>query len=205
MTTKVDRTENLQRVQRETAGDITVGEKGSLEGYAVTWSFDGDGIRFQKGSFKKTIAERAGKIPLLVKHDSDGSSVFETVGWVKRGTPDDHGLLIEASFLDTDLAQNVRKRAKNGGVKSLSINAVSVKDEVKDDIIVSREAKLREVTLTNIPKDPESEITAVRSESEEDTPTDEPDDSTQDQEPTSDELERVVRNNSNLIKLLERE
>ncbi len=205
MTTEVDRTENIERVQRATESTIEVGEEGELEGYAVTWGFDGDGIRFTKGSFKKTVAERAGKIPLLVKHDSDGSSVFKTVGWVKEGEADDHGLVIRASFLDDSLSQNVRERAKNGGVKGLSINAVSVKDTMEDGVLVSKEAKLREVTLTNIPKDPESEITAVRSEdkdSEADTSEEEPEDTTPTEEPSVD-VEATVRANNNLITLLE--
>lgn len=202
----IDRTENIERVERATESSIEVGEKGALEGYAVTWDFDEDGIRFTRGSFKKTIAERAGKIPLLVKHDRDGSAVFQTVGWVQEGTPDDHGLKIRATFLDDDLSQSVREKAKNGGVKGLSINALSVKDKPKDGVLVSTEAKLREVTLTNIPKDPNSEITAVRSEeSEGDTLEEEPDDTTPAEEPSVDEQEATVRANRNLISILETE
>lgn len=135
---------------------------GSLQGYACTWAYHEDGIQFVKGSFTKTLAERAGKIPVLVRHEQNGSSVLETVGFVTGGVEDDTGLLIDVTFLGTELAQTVRDQAILGGVRAMSINARSIQHTVTKDIIECKEASLLEVTLTNTPKDPAAEVLLVR-------------------------------------------
>lgn len=187
--------ETCEQVRVERENQTAVREvEGQLSGYAVTWAYSDDGIQFQRGAFSKTIAERAGedsKIPLLVRHDMDGSSLFTTVGWVRSGTEDDTGLMIQADFLADEFSQEIRARAMNDGIRGLSVNAKSIKgSRGPDGILQSTEALLREVSLTNIPKDPDSEITAVRGEeSEGTTPEEEPAEATPAEEPEPEEEE----------------
>ncbi len=141
-------------------------EAGDLVGYAATWNYDKDGIKFIPGSFKKTIAERAGKIPLLVRHDNNGDSVMETVGWIINGVEDEKGLLISAKFINTPLAQRVREQARAQGIKCLSVHAKPIKYDNSNGVLMTKEAFLREVTLTNIPADVEADIVSVREQQE---------------------------------------
>ena len=55
---------------------------GSVVGYGLTWAYDADGYRFARGCFAKTIVERVGKIPLMVKHAQKGGTIFETAGFL---------------------------------------------------------------------------------------------------------------------------
>ncbi len=137
-------------------------ETGELVGYACTWAYTGDGFRFRKGSFTRTIAERSGKIPLLVKHNKQATNVFETVGWITAGEEDEVGLLVRAKFLSTPLAQRVRRQAQAGGVSAMSIQAQALRYSVDDGLIDAREAKIIDITLTNVPRDPAAQLISVR-------------------------------------------
>jgi hypothetical protein len=79
--------------------EVETKTSGSISGYACTWKYDKDGMRFERGSFSKTISERKGKIPILVK--SHSSDVLETVGFISSANEDEIGLYISADFLDT--------------------------------------------------------------------------------------------------------
>lgn len=140
-------------------------DTGEISGYACTWAYNGDGYQFLRGAFKRSLAERAGKIPLLIRHVKHGTHVLETVGFIERGEEDETGLMIHAPLLDTELAQTVRRQALAGGVKSFSVKATPLQyDRDEHGVIVSREAKLVDVTLTNMPVDPGAEIMSIRSE-----------------------------------------
>jgi len=139
-------------------------DTGGITGYALTWDCISDGFSFQKGCFSKSIAERAGKIPLMIVHASNGASVFETVGFLTELVEDDHGLLIKAEFLDTSLAIAAREQALAGGIKAMSIGAKPLNFTRTANLVSVTEAKLIEVTLTNVPVDTDAEILSVRSE-----------------------------------------
>lgn len=157
-------------IERTVKGEpsITREGAGTITGYAFTWGFDKDGIRFLPGSFDKTLSERAGQIPLLIKHSRDGSAVLEAIGFVVRGEDDEKGLLVTAEFLDTELAQSVREVGLKGGIKAMSGNAKGIKyKRAKNGVAEVTEALLREVTVTNIPLDPDAKVHSVRGDSEE--------------------------------------
>ena len=152
------------------AGSPTVSDSG-LTGYACTWEYAGDGIQFQRGSFAKTIAERAGKIPILVTHDRNGTSVLTNVGFITRAEEDEKGLLIYADWLSTPLAKETRAHALAGGITGMSCQAKPIKG-TKDGagVLQTTEAFLREVTLTNVPADINAEVVSVRESVEEEEP-----------------------------------
>ena len=139
-------------------------DTGAITGYAVTWAFDGDGLRFTRGCFDKSIKERAGKIPLLIGHAAGGSSIFETVGFLTELKEDEIGLLVTGTFLDTERGQAAREQAIKGGVKAMSLQARPIQHsrEAKTDVLIVSEAALMEVTLTNTPMDVGATIVAVR-------------------------------------------
>jgi len=139
-------------------------DTGAITGYAVTWDFDGDGMRFTKGCFSKSIAGRTGKIPLLIGHAAGGSSIFETVGFLTELKEDDIGLLVTATFLDTERGQAARDQALKGGVKAMSLQARPIQHtrEAGSGVLIVSEAALIEVTLTNTPMDIGATIVAVR-------------------------------------------
>lgn len=143
-------------------------DAGTITGYALTWAFDADGYQFERGSFAKTIQERTGKIPLLIAHAKKAvgrpTSVLETVGFLTALAEDDTGLLVTAPFLETELAQTTREQAMAGGIKSMSVGTRPLKYTQDGALVRVSEAKLIEVTLTNIPVDDDAEILTVRSE-----------------------------------------
>lgn len=159
---QAERTEGPLKVERATDSPLTVTEGGEISGYACTWAFNKDGIQFEPGAFKKTLAERSGKIPMTLKHTSSGSSVLETVGWVIKGVEDAVGLFVTGKFLDTPLAQAVRTQAVAKGVKGFSILAPVLHYNLIGGIMHATEAMLQDVTLTNTPLDTNAMVSAVR-------------------------------------------
>jgi HK97 family phage prohead protease len=142
-------------------------DAGILTGYALTWGYDGDGFRFSKGNFTKSLRERAGKIPLKVERHTQsertkGGAVMETVGFVKTGHEDDIGLFVECEFLNAPEAQKVRHHARAGGVKGLSAQSRPIHPDLIGGFIVCREAALEDILLTNAPADLHAEVLSVR-------------------------------------------
>ena len=157
--------QNVTLSRAITVTDMEVAkDTGGITGYALTWDCNADGFQFSRGAFTKSIAERAGKIPLLISHNKGTGSVFETVGFLTELTEDEHGLLITAEFLDTPLGVATREQALAGGIKAMSIGAKPLKFTRDASLVLVSEAKLIEVTLTNVPVDTEADILSVRSE-----------------------------------------
>lgn len=151
-------------VQRESETPLVFSETGEISGYAATWAFNKDGIQFERGSFAKTLTERAGKIPITVRHTITGSNVLETVGFIIRGIEDEVGLLITGEFLNTPLAQEMRRRAKIGAIRGMSIFAPVLNYNLINGIKHATEAMLQDVCLTNTPLDANATVLASRAE-----------------------------------------
>ncbi len=154
----------------DVAGMEVAADTGSFTGYAMTWAYDKDGFRFEQGSLARSIKDRAGKIPVMIRHAKHGGTVLETVGFLMDLTEDNVGLLVRGDFLDTELGQAARDQARAGGIKCMSTGTKPLRYQRADRVVVVREAKLLEVTLTNIPEDPDAEIQTVRTEDAADPP-----------------------------------
>ncbi len=154
----------------DVAGMEVAADTGSFTGYAMTWAYDKDGVRFEQGSLARSIKDRAGKIPVMIVHARDGGTVMETVGFLAELTEDHVGLMVRGGFLSTDLGQAARAQAVADGIKFMSIGAKPLRYERAGRVLVVHEAKLLEVTLTNIPADPDAEILTVRTEDAAGTP-----------------------------------
>ena len=136
-------------------------DTGAFTGYAMTWAYDEDGFRFEQGCLARSIADRAGKIPVMTRHLKHGGTVMETVGFLTDLTEDHIGLLVRGEFLDTELGQAARTQACAGGIKGMSTGTKPLRYQRANRTIVVREAKLLEVTLTNIPEDPGAEASPI--------------------------------------------
>ena len=155
------------------AESATAVDNGYVEGYAATWGVDMLGERFQKGAFAKSVAEAvpAGKVKLMVRHMRDGGDVYETVGVITEAKEDDYGLFIKAEFGSDDDSQKMRGKVVENLVSSFSVGYVLVNwvDETHESIEgsfvrpVITEAKLLEVTLTNVPVNEGAIITGAKS------------------------------------------
>ncbi len=146
----------------DVAGIEVAADTGSFTGYAMTWAYDEDGFRFEQGSLARSIKDREGKIPVMIRHHKQGGTVLETVGFLTDMTEDHVGLLVRGEFLDTELGQVTRAQACAGGVKCMSTGTRPLRYQRAGRVIRVQEAKLLEVTLTNVPSDPGAEIQTVR-------------------------------------------
>jgi HK97 family phage prohead protease len=149
-------------ILRPAPAGVKLSDAGEISGHAATWDYDGDGIRFTKGCFARSLAERMGKIPLVLKHTREGTSVLDTVGWLVAGEEDEKGLYVETRFLDTPVAQAIREQARAGGAFAFSVQAEVVRGHKNGQVIVADEARLIDIVVTNVPADPAAVITSVR-------------------------------------------
>lgn len=144
-------------------GYIIALDSGAVEGYAATWSYAGDGIKFLPGSFTKTLVERAGKIPLMVRHISSNGTLDEVVGAVMSGKQDDVGLYVTCEFMGDNKSQVAREYAVGKRARSFSIGARPVKYEMLNGIKLCSEAAIVDVILTDRPADKGAVVIAARS------------------------------------------
>jgi HK97 family phage prohead protease len=121
-------------------------EEGYMVGYAATWHVDSVGDQFQKGAFTKTIKESIGKhkIPLMVRHASNGGEVEDVVGVITDAREDDYGLLIWGKWHEDEKSNEIRKKVVGGKVDGLSVGY----QEMKREGNTIKEARLIETTIT---------------------------------------------------------
>lgn len=100
--------------------EMKANENGMIAGYFSTYDIEPDsyGDIVEKGAFTKTIAKRAESghpFPLCFNHDFSA-----VIGSVKTIEDTEKGPYIEAEFLDTQLAQDVRKMLQSGAIYQFS-------------------------------------------------------------------------------------
>lgn len=134
---------------------------GVFEGYAAHFSnADSYGDIIQPGAFRKTLQERQHKLRVLWNHDAWGLPIAKH----QTANEDGQGLYVKAAFVDTTLAQDVRKLLQEGAVDSMSIGFTTVKSE--DDEHGQRlltELRLFEYSPVTFPANELAVITAVKS------------------------------------------
>ncbi len=117
----------------------------------------------EPGSFKKTLKENKGRIPLLWQHDPG-----QPVGMPIAMKETDEGLWLHGSIDDTSWGEDAIKSLRSGTVQGLSIGFDPLKWEMitdkkkKDEPIRHvKEVKLWEVSLVTFAADPKARIGEV--------------------------------------------
>lgn len=150
--------------------EMKANENGGIAGYFSTYDKTPDsyGDIIEPGAFTKTFEKRAESghpFPLCFNHDF--SSV---IGAVDKIEDTEKGPYIEAHFLDTQLAQDVRKMLQSGAIYQFSF-AYDVLDrrnpteeEEKSGIAnVLKELEVFEISVVTVPANQNAVATEVKS------------------------------------------
>lgn len=149
--------------------EMKANENGMIAGYFSTYDIEPDsyGDIVEKGAFTKTIAKRAESghpFPLCFNHDFSA-----VIGSVKTIEDTEKGPYIEAEFLDTQLAQDVRKMLQSGAIYQFSF-AYDVlnsrkpnEDEAAKGITnVLTELEVFEISVVTVPANQNAVATEVK-------------------------------------------
>ena len=146
-------------------------ENGSIRGYAATFIREPDcyGDIIAKGAFAECIQrlKNEGKVlPLLFNHDSYNLNAY--IGTVAELEEDDHGLLFDATFDDTQEAQRARELALDGRLCKFSfaydvLEAAEITLEDGRKVNELRKLDIHEVSLVMYPANPDTGVVEVKS------------------------------------------
>ena len=143
-----------------------VGDSGEFQGYASTFGdTDLGGDVVEKGSFKKTLRETQGTIPVLDHHDPT-----RQIGWNLEAKEDQRGLLVRGLLdLNVRIARErhslMKMAVQVGGRTGLSIGFRTIKEEPdkKNPMIRRlREIQLFEYSIVTFPMNPQAAVTTVK-------------------------------------------
>ena len=122
----------------------------------------------EKGAFTETIAKRAESghpFPLCFNHDFD-----KVIGTVDKIDDKDVGPYIEATFLDTEKAQEVRTMLKSGAIYQFSFayDVLKRRDPTEEEkaagiMNVLQKIELFEVSIVTVPANQHAVVTEVKS------------------------------------------
>lgn len=138
-----------------------------FEGYgAVFGNKDRGGDIIKPGAFKRTIDRNDSTFPLVTDHDLTMKS---RVG-VVYATEDKHGVKVDAHVntekrLGQEVASDIRHAQKHGESVGMSFGYEVKKDDydAEKDARLLKEVKTYEFSLTQIPMNPQAEVTGVKS------------------------------------------
>lgn len=146
----------------------TMADEGTFEGYASTFgNVDLGGDVVERGAFTETLKKTAGKVPVLMAHNSG-----QIVGFGLEAAEDDHGLRVVGQFtLDSDAGRNAaaiaRHAHKVGHKLGLSIGYRTRKNGAEwDEQAGIRRLKaldLFEYSLAAVPMNPRARVSRVKS------------------------------------------
>ncbi|SET79748.1 phage prohead protease, HK97 family [Marinobacter segnicrescens] len=131
--------------------------EGIFSGYVVTWNTtDSHNTAFQRGAFKKTISERAGKIKLLWNHKFEDMPI----GKILELREDDKGLYFRAQLaLGIERARDAFELMKIGELNMMSFGFKIIKDAgFKNGVRQITEVQLMEISPVNFASGPEADI-----------------------------------------------
>lgn len=150
------------------------GDNGTIEGYFSTYETTPDsyGDIITPGAFTETLKKRAETghpFPLCFNHDFD-----KIIGVVDSIEEKEHGPFMTGHFLDTELAQDVRKFIKSGAVYQFSFAYDVLEDRKPTEgekangvLNVLTKLDLFEVSVVTVPANQNAIITEVKSETPE--------------------------------------
>lgn len=145
-------------------------DNGMIAGYFSTYDVEPDsyGDIIEKGAFTETIKKREESghpFPLCFNHDFSA-----VIGSVKKVEDTEKGPYIEAEFLDTQLAQDVRKMLMSGAIYQFSFaydvlqSRVPNEDEKKMGIAnVLQKLEVFEISVVTVPANQNAVATEVKS------------------------------------------
>lgn len=151
--------------------ELKADENGTIEGYFSTYEKTPDsyGDIILPGAFTETIKKREATghpFPLCFNHDFD-----KIIGVVDSIEEKEHGPYMRGHFLDTELAQDVRKFIKSGAVYQFSfaydvLEGRKPNSEEKSNGVLNVLAKLDvfEVSVVTVPANLNAVITDVKSD-----------------------------------------
>ncbi len=143
-----------------------VKDTGEFTGYASTFGdTDLGGDVVEKGSFRKTLRETGGTIPVLDHHDPT-----RQIGWNLEAREDHRGLLVRGLLdLNVRVARErhslMKMAVQVGGRTGLSIGYRTIKEEPdKKNPMIRRlkEIQLFEYSIVTFPMNPQAAVTTVK-------------------------------------------
>ena len=143
-----------------------VGDTGEFTGYASTFGeVDLGGDVVEKGSFKKTLRETQGRVPILDHHDPT-----RQIGWNLEAREDDRGLLVRGLLdLNVRVARErhslMKMAVQVGGRTGLSIGFRAIKEEPdKKNPMIRRlkEIQLFEYSVVTFPMNTQASVNSVK-------------------------------------------
>ncbi len=147
------------------------GDAGWIEGYANAFNnLDWYREIVRPGTWKQSIKERvpAGKVKLMVRHFAFGGDSTDLIGTITEAKEDDFGLWYHAELSSVKLAQDSRTLVTEGHLNFNSVGFMPLEyKEIAewDDGLPATEllkAIWLETTLTNVPANDQSIITAAK-------------------------------------------
>ncbi len=142
----------------------SIDEKGTFEGYAATFgNVDLGGDVILAGSFRKSLNDNGGDVPILWNHR-------DLIGRNLEAKEDSKGLWVRGQInLEVQAGREAYALAKQGAVKGLSIGYTVPRDKSNYDADgnrVLREVKWMEYSLTPFPLNPQAQVTSVKEQDE---------------------------------------
>jgi HK97 family phage prohead protease len=115
--------------------------------------------RFEQGAFARSIAERGGKVKLLVNHDKQALPIGRAV----KLREDSAGLVGEFRVSQTPAGDAALELVRDGVVDSFSVGFTPMRDRRDGSVLVRTEAAIREASLVAFPAYEGALIAGVRS------------------------------------------
>jgi len=149
---------------------LKAADNGSISGYFSTYEKTPDsyGDIIESGAFTKTLEKRKESghpFPLCFNHDFD-----KIIGVVDSVEEKENGPFIEAHFLDTELAQDVRKFVQSGAVYQFSFaydvlksREPNAEEKANGVMNVLQEVEVFEVSVVTVPANQNAVVTDVKS------------------------------------------
>lgn len=145
-------------------------EAGKISGFFSTYEQTPDsyGDIIMPGAFTKTIEKRKESghpFPLCFNHDFD-----KVIGAVNTIEEKEQGPYIEADFLETQLAQDVRKMVQSGAIYQFSFayDVLDRRDPTEEEAQkgvtnVLTEVEVYEVSVVTVPANQNAQVTEIKS------------------------------------------
>lgn len=149
--------------------ELKADEAGKIAGFFSTYDKEPDsyGDIIEPGAFDKTIAKRKASghpFPICFNHD------FSSVIGSCDVTPEEKGPFMEGEFLDTQLAQDVRKMVKSGAIYQFSFayDVLSWREPTQEEkkmgvFNVLQEVEVYEISVVTVPANQNAIITDIKS------------------------------------------